>query len=359
MRVTIVGGGNVGTQLAVHSRCKGHEVCIFTSRPEAFQDTLTIVDEKDEVRLQAVGVVATDSAEVAFAKAELVFVTVPAFAMPKTAKEMLPYAKPGMKICLIPGTGGGECAFSEHLKKGAVLFGLQRVPSVARLLEYGKTVRCSGYRDKLVVSAIPGSFATEAGSIIEEILDMPCDILPSYLAITLTPSNPILHTTRLYSIFKDYRPGKVYENLPLFYEGWDDASSEMLLACDAEVQEICKHLPQFDLSGVRSLKEHYESENAQALTRKISGIASFRGLKTPSVAVEGGYVPDLQSRYFTADFPYGLCILQQIAAFADIQTPHMDQVMNWYRSIAGSEGEFSYAAHGITNTEEFVAFYKR
>ena len=34
MRITIVGGGNIGTQFAVHCAEKGHEVIIYTSTPE-------------------------------------------------------------------------------------------------------------------------------------------------------------------------------------------------------------------------------------------------------------------------------------------------------------------------------------
>lgn len=359
MKVTVIGGGNIGTQLAVHSACKGHDVAIHTSRPQAFSDTLTIIDEQDEVVLEASGITATNSAEEAFAGTELVFVTVPAFAMEKAAASLLPYVSEGMKICLIPGTGGGECAFAACIRKGAILFAPQRVPSVARLTEYGKTVRCSGYRDRMVVSALPASFAKEAGALLTSILDIPCDILPHYLAITLTPSNPILHTTRLYSIFSDYRPGKVYSKLPLFYENWDDKSSKLLLACDEELQKICRSLPMFDLSGVRSLKEHYESQTAEALTNKISHIPAFRGLATPSVAVEDGYIPDLSSRYFTADFSYGLSILKQIAAFADVATPAMDKVMAWYRALAPEQKEFSYADYGIAGLDAFVEFYQK
>lgn len=34
MKVTIVGGGNIGTQFAVHFAEQGHEVRIYTSKPK-------------------------------------------------------------------------------------------------------------------------------------------------------------------------------------------------------------------------------------------------------------------------------------------------------------------------------------
>jgi glycerol-3-phosphate dehydrogenase len=45
MKVTIVGGGNIGTQFAVHFSEKGHSVTVFTSSPDVFDHTLSIVDE--------------------------------------------------------------------------------------------------------------------------------------------------------------------------------------------------------------------------------------------------------------------------------------------------------------------------
>ena len=41
MKITIVGGGNIGTQFAVHCAHKGHEVTLFSSKPERFGTTHT------------------------------------------------------------------------------------------------------------------------------------------------------------------------------------------------------------------------------------------------------------------------------------------------------------------------------
>lgn len=45
MRISIVGGGNIGTQFAVHCAEKGHDVTVFTSKPEIYDGHLNIVDE--------------------------------------------------------------------------------------------------------------------------------------------------------------------------------------------------------------------------------------------------------------------------------------------------------------------------
>lgn len=357
MKITIVGGGNIGTQFAVHSAYKGHTVTVFSSRAEKFGKTLRCVDARGNETLQGQLHCATADPEQAFGYADVIFVTVPADCMAQYAELIIPYARPGLKIGLIPGTGGGECSFGACLKKGAVLFGLQRVPAVARLTEYGRTVCSTGYRDLLHAAALPKVETKGCCALLESIFDIPCAALPDYLNLTLTPSNPILHTTRLRTLFGSYAPGVVYPQIPLFYEQWSDESSRLLLRCDAEVQKLCQALKEFDLSGVKSLKAHYESDTAEKMTYKISHIPAFQGLTSPQIPVDGGFIPDLSSRYFTADFSYGLAILVQVAEMAGVQTPNMLETLQWYQALAGDPQMFRFSQWGIDNYNDFIRFY--
>ena len=49
MNITVVGGGNIGTQFAVHSAGKGHSVKTFTSNPNRFSKSLFLVDKSDNI----------------------------------------------------------------------------------------------------------------------------------------------------------------------------------------------------------------------------------------------------------------------------------------------------------------------
>ncbi len=356
--ITIAGTGNVGTQFAVHCAEKGYRVTVYSSKPEKIHRELTIVNEDGEVLHQGTIARATSDPAAAFQNADVIFITVPAALMEHQAAMIEPFAGAGMKLCIVPGTGGGECAFKGCIEKGAVLFGVQRVPSVARLVEYGKTVRAVGYRGEMFAAALPHKDTKECCKLIEDIFDIKTSPLPNYLNITLTPSNPILHTARLKNLYGDYQAGRVYENVPLFYEDWNDEASVLLLKCDEEVQKLCRKLNMFDLSYVKSLRVHYESPTAEEMTKKISGIAGFKGLSSPALAVEGGFIPDLGSRYFTADFPYGLSILVQIAGLAGLDTPNMKETLNWYYSIAGKRKEFRFSDYGIDTLEKFIEFYR-
>lgn len=360
MNITIVGAGNIGTQFAAHCAEKKHNVTIFGSKPEKISREISVIDENDRVIHKGIINNSTSDEKTAFENADLVIVTMPAFCMKSVADKIYPYAKSGIKICLVPGTGGGECAFKGCLDKGAVVFGLQRVPSVARLVEYGKCVRATGYRDELFVSAIPNSATEECRQIIGSIFDeMKCSALPMYLNLTLTPSNPILHTTRLRVLYKEYKDGFVYDSVPLFYEGWNDETSELLFKCDDEVQNICKQLDMFDLTYVKSLKIHYESPTPEALTRKIQSIKGFKGITSPCVKVENGFIPDFNSRYFTADFPFGLSILVQIADFLGTDAANIKATLKWYYDMVGKREEFNFKDYGIESLEDFIAFYSK
>ena len=49
MNITVVGGGNVGTQIATHCAEKGHAVTVYTSKPNSFSKKLTVVDENGNI----------------------------------------------------------------------------------------------------------------------------------------------------------------------------------------------------------------------------------------------------------------------------------------------------------------------
>lgn len=357
MRVTIVGGGNIGTQFAVHCAEKGHVVTIYTSTPEFYGGYLNIVDENGIVTHEGNIEKATDNPKLAFENADLIMITLPSMMMKKIADVVYEQANEKAIIGVVPGNGGGECAFRKCIERGNVFFGIERVPAIARLVKKGRTVRSVGYRNELRVSALPIANAEYCANLVSDIFDKPCKVIPNYLNLTMTPSNPILHTTRLRTIFSDWHIGVKYERLPLFYEEWDDSSSELLIACDDEVQEICKALPNLRLSSVVPLKVHYESPTVELMTKKISSIQAFKGLTTPAIEIEGGLIPDLHSRYFTADFSYGLTIIKQVAEFAGVKTPRIDETMDWYKVIAVEKDEFRFEDYGIKTKKDFEQFY--
>ena len=89
----------------------------------------------------------------------------------------------------------------------------------------------------------------------------------------------------------------------------------------------------------------------------MRSIESLKGLTTPSVSVKGGYIPDFNSRYFKADFTYGLYILIQIVGFAGVKAINCQETLDWYLKFGDREKAFRYTDYGIDTLEKFEEFY--
>ncbi len=413
MKITVVGGGNIGTQFAVHIAEKGHEVTVFTSNPSVFSEQMSIIDKHGNMIHEGSIHMATNDPHRAFHDSDVIIITMPPTMMIPLSDLIYENTGVNTMIGFVPGNGGFELAFRKCIERGNVFFGIDRVPAIARLTVRGREVCCSGYKKKLYVGAIPSKHTEECAAFVESIFDIPCVRLPGFMALTLTPSNPILHTARLKTIFTDYSQGVTYDSLPLFYEDWDDASSELLLACDDEIQDICRALKGFGLEFVVSERMFYNVKTAGEMTYAISTDESLRGLTTPSVnasatAVQGrglggirnghrrwsecvarhverrsrwreriemrravrcekkttekeeecsALIPDLHSRYFTADFPYGLSVIQQIGKIAGVDIPYIDSLIDWYDEIAIVNDKLIISDFGIRDMDTLREFY--
>lgn len=338
MKMTVIGGGNIGTLIAAEMAYKGNEVTVYTSKPGQWSKEPEVLDAKGQFLFKGSLRHVTDSMEEALQSAELIWITVPAQMFTNIEKKMFPHVKKGQYIGVVPGSGGAEFAFSKLINKGCVLFGLQRVPFIARLKEYGASVYMLGRKSQLQLGSIPATQAPELSGMAQEWFDMECVSLPNYLSVTLTPSNPILHTARIYTMFQDYEEGRVYSRNFLFYEEWDDTDSKMLIACDKELQQLCRTIP-LDLAAVKSLCVHYDSFDAVAMTKKLRSIPAFLGLNSPMKQSGGGWVLDFSSRYFTSDFSYGLKIIKDLAKLYEQPAPNINRIWDWYKQIAPMEEE--------------------
>ncbi len=329
MNVTIIGGGNIGTLMAAEIAHKGHYVTVYTPKKSAWDRHIEVYDSHENIIITGrIHKITSDMREAAD-NADVIFITVPAQMFADLSERLLPYVKKDQYIGVIPGSGGAEFAFKNLIDTGCIVFGVQRVHSIARLKRYGKSVYMLGRKKLLKTASIPSCPDRNISRLMENMFDITCVKMPNYLSVTLTPSNPVLHTARLYSMFKDYAMDVVYPRNFLFYEEWDLESAEWLLACDKELQALCNTIP-MNLKQVESLQDYYESYDAASMAAKLKSINAFKGLASPMKKVYGGWVPDFESRYFATDFPYGLKIIKDIADLFEVQTPYIDTVWNWY-----------------------------
>jgi len=339
MNICVIGGGNMGTLISAElSLFQKHNVRLLASKAHLFSNEIIIDDWNDNTQKRAHIDLITADKQKALENAELILITVPANILAKLVKDIYPYVQKNAIIGMIPGSGGAEFVLSKFRQKGCIIFGLQRVHSLGRIKEYGKIVMNKSKKPKIDIAVLPKEKTQEISNLLSDLFQMPCNTLPNYLNVTFTPSNQILHTTRIYNLFNDYYEGKTYNRQSYFYKEWNDASSKILLACDKELHSICESLKEFDLTGVKSLLTHYGVGNYKEMTYKLSHIPAFQISLTPMIKIEDEkYIPDKNNRYFTNDFPYGLCIIKGFADILKVKTPNIDKVLKWYEKFADVE----------------------
>ena len=97
---------------------------------------------------------------------------------------------------------------------------------------------------------------------------------------------------------------------------------------DAEFQTLLRTLP-VRHEAIPDVLTYYESHDAASLAHKLRTIPAFQGILSPMKEVEGGFLPDFHSRYFTEDFPFGMRFIIELAQEKGVQIPKMKEVYEW------------------------------
>ena len=332
MNICICGGGNLGHVITGFVAAKkDYEVSLLTRRPEQWNKMLHIYAPDGKIIEGTLHQITSNAAEV-IPQADIVLLCLPGYGIVDTLQTILPYLKPQTPVGSIVSSTGFFFEAMKILPETVPLFGFQRVPFIARVEDYGKSAHLLGYKPSLSMAVERGDGAVLA-RIIEEMLDTPVQLLANYYEASLTNSNPLLHTSRLYSMWHDWHEGVVYPVQPQFYSDWTDEASQLLIDMDAEFFRLLEVLP-VTPGNIPTVLDYYESTDAASLTRKLHSIEAFKGLLSPMRKVGDGFIPDFQSRYFTEDFPYGLAIIHRLMQEHHIDGPHIQQVYDWGSSLS-------------------------
>ena len=216
LNICILGGGNIGTLLLGDIGTKENiSVNLFTSKPSKWRHEIEVYNNDNIVKYTGTIDVISDNPTDVIVDADIIISTLPSHIFPIVIKEISQFIKHGTWIGVMPGSGGCEFYCKELIENGCTLFGFQRVHGISRIKEYGKSVYDLGKKNELHIAGIPLEKTEEVCMVMEGILDMKCNPLSNFLNVTLTPSNPILHTTRLYSMFHHYQQGMYWEVISL------------------------------------------------------------------------------------------------------------------------------------------------
>jgi len=355
-QVTICGGGNLGHALAgwLAAR-KGLRVHVLLSSQERVSNWETgiarqngiMVIAPEETRCGRPELVIADPAK-AVRGSRIIILALPAFLHQAALVKVAPFLDAGALVGAIPAHGGFQW-YAERAFKGMatkpVFFGFRKSPWTCRVVTYGHSVRITGLRASMEVSAKPTTTVHQVAEEIGHLFGIALAPLPHFLHVTLSIGNQILHPGILYGLLRDW-DGTPFAEAPLAYQDISEVTTRILLNLSNESQAIGEavsvKLPHLQLSPIRSLAEEMRA-SAQALIQDASTLQTIIGtnrglfgLRIPSTQVQGGWIPDSTSRYLSEDVPFGLCVLRGIAEIAGVSTPTIDEVLNWAQLQLGA-----------------------
>lgn len=326
MKICICGGGNLGHVCAGFLANRGNLVSLLTTKPERWNSELEIV-APDGVLTGKLTLISSYPEEV-IPQAEMVLVCLPGFAI----HDELEIIKPHLSNETIVGTVVSSTGFFfealKVLSPDIPLFGFQRVPFISRIIEYGKKAELKGYKESLHVAIENTSEKESFREKLEILFEKPVTLADNYYEVSLSNSNPLLHPSRLYTMWKDWKPGIVYPRNPQFYAEWTIEASTLLIKMDDEFQQLLKVLG-LKPGRIPTILNYYESTDAITLTQKLHNIRAFQGIPSPMKEVRSGWIPDFTSRYFTEDFPYGMRFIVETAHEQNIEIPTIEEVYQW------------------------------
>ena len=328
MNICICGGGNLGhVVLGVLAAQPQNRVSLLTNHPQRWADTVMVTDPNGK---QYVGKIAqiTNRAEDVIPHSDIVLLCLPGFAIREELEKIRHYLSATAAVGSIVSSTGFFFEAQRLLPKEQPLFGFQRVPFISRTTEYGRSAELKGYKPLLNL-AIEQTADKEALRLtIEQLFHTPTQLLQSHYEASLTNSNPLLHPSRLYTLWKDWHEGIVYDKNPYFYADWTLEAAQLYIDMDAEFQTLLRTLP-VRHEAIPDVLTYYESHDAASLAHKLRTIPAFQGILSPMKEVEGGFLPDFHSRYFTEDFPFGMRFIIELAQEKGVQIPKMKEVYEW------------------------------
>ena len=334
MKVTIIGAGNIGTYLAAYiSLKKDCKVWVYTSKSNFFNKELTLLEEEKNfehhVKLHCV----TSDIKEAVRNADYILITHPSFIVENTINEITLHAKKGAVIGAIPSFGSKEEYYIDDLiKKGCIFFGSQRVPSLTRLITYGKAISLKQKNASMKLGVIPQEYNEKVCSDMTTLIDIPCTPFYDYLTSPEISYATSPHPSKIYEIFSVYSDNIVYKKIPLFYEEWGDDSSAMLLQLSEDLKKVFLELKQlYDTNNKNfdSLKTYFNIQTPEQLTHKIRTSPNFNSLDETD---KGDHL-DSESSFFIDDLLNGLCVLKSFSEILCLEVTTLDKVIYWAQEL--------------------------
>jgi hypothetical protein len=355
LKVAICGGGRTGHLNAIlFKQLPNVQVSMLTSN-------LEIVDQHarhtpmqalmpDGSTLSARLDRVTTDASAAVEDADIVIITVPAHARPQTLQAIARYLSSSKPVYIgaIPGFCGFDWLAEATLadRPNLVIWGMKDVPHTAFDLKPGLSIKMGGGKSQLYVAthARESQASRQHLQAMLTVLYGPCvTMLDNYLEITLTPGNPIMHSSVIYGLIGPYGQWhrKIFPQRMCWWTECPELGAYFLERMDQESQDLCAVISQrmgVDLSSVKSLKQEIVEAYGEQIRDQSSMLSilrtnqAYNDILAPMVPADdnrAGYVIERESRAFNEDVAYGLVLLVEMAKRFELKVPYIEEVLHW------------------------------
>lgn len=329
--ITICGGGSLGHVIAgwLSSRHKA-TVNLLTNHPEHWQQAICIHTPDATDLHGCIHRISKSPADV-IPESDVVLLCYPGYLIREALQSISPFLKETTYVGSVFSSTGFFFEALRVLIPAQPLWGFQRVPFIARVEEYGRSARLLGYKSQLhiAVEHVSKEEKDMFRRLVSDWFEKPVVLLQNYYEASLTNSNPLLHTSRLYTMFGGANEGRIYPRMIYFYEEWTEEAAALLIEMDKEFFRLLSRLPVSE-GFLPTILDYYESHDAKSLARKLSSIRGFQGILSPMKETAAGWVPDYTSRYFTEDFGCGLRIIWELINKYNVHAPMINKVYHWW-----------------------------
>jgi|GEM_PF-597136 len=361
LNVTICGAGRTGHLAAVlFKQIDGVHVSLLTSNRDVIArhrrgDSRIEAILPDGTRRSARPDVVTSEAGAALADADIVIVTAPAHARPPLLAQIAAHVRTDKPVYVgaIPGFCGfdwlAERAFASHAN--VVIWGMKDVSHIAFDLKPGQSVRMGGAKRALFVATHDReSDASRAAllTILRRLYEASVELLDHYLEITLTPGNPIMHSSVIYGLIGPYAQwhDKAFAAPVRWWTDCPELGAYFLERSDEENRLLCKLVEArmgVSLASIKPLKQEIvEAYGTQIRDRRtmlsvLRTNQAYDAIEAPMVPTcdGAGYVIDKTHRAFHEDVAYGLALLVEVGRRLGARLPHIEEVFHWSVSYMG------------------------
>ncbi len=358
--VTIVGGGASAHVLVPFLSGAGHEVQLLTRQPQRWSDRIRLelqsIDEEVEDTFEGtLSRVSADPSEV-IPQTDIVVLCMPVSSYRTALHQIAPHLRPAPEVAVgtIYGQAGFNWMVSEIVEKfglgSVVTFAVGLIPWICRVREYGSTGVTYGCKEVNVAAVSPRERFDELdavffSAICEDGLGKgPFELSDSFLSLTLSVDNQIIHPSRCYGLYQRYGASwPTREDIPYFYRDFDERSADLLRALDEDYSKvrdgIRARFPErefpymLDYLGLERLS--YQSENTDIRESFVTS-KTLGAIKPPMRQdSDGRWVIDTDHRFFTDDISYGVCIAKWMAQELDLAVPTIDAIIDWAQQLRG------------------------